>query len=88
MRSETKTKEGTMKTSKIIIVESKLGKFAFTRDEKNNLISQEFGKTNQIYFTTDPNEGGNLSDDWDMVDMFGLDNQYKSMVEKAIEQLN
>ena len=77
-----------MKTSKIIIVESKLGKFAFTRDEKNNLISQEFGKTNQIYFTTDPNEGGNLSDDWDMVDMFGLDNQYKSMVEKAIEQLN
>ena len=77
-----------MKTSKIIIVESKLGKFAFTRDEKNNLISQEFGKTNQIYFTTDPNEGGNLSDDWDMVDMLGLDNQYKSMVEKAIEQLN
>ena len=77
-----------MKTSKIIVVESKLGKFAFTRDEKNNLISQEFGKTNQIYFTTDPNEGGNLSDDWDMVDMFGLDNQYKSMVEKAIEQLN
>tara|TARA_R100001594_G_scaffold34008_1_gene62782 strand:+ start:2322 stop:2555 length:234 start_codon:yes stop_codon:yes gene_type:complete len=77
-----------MKTSKIIVVESKLGKFAFTRDEKNNLISQEFGKTNQIYFTTDPNEGGNLSDDWDMVDMLGLDNQYKSMVEKAIEQLN
>ena len=77
-----------MKTSKIIIVESKLGKFAFTRDEKNNLISQEFGKTNQIYFTTDPNEGGNLSDDWDMVDMFGLDNEYKSMVNEAIEQLN
>ena len=77
-----------MKTSKIIVVESKLGKFAFTRDEKNNLISQEFGKTNQIYFTTDPNEGGNLSDDWDMVDMLGLDNQYKSIVEKAIEQLN
>lgn len=76
-----------MKTTKIIIVESKLGKFAFTKDENNNLIYQEFGKTNQIYFTTDPNEGGNLSDDWDMVDMLGLDNEYKSMVEKAIEQL-
>ena len=77
-----------MKTSKIVIVENKLGKFAFTRDEKNNLISQEFGKTNQIYFTTDPNEGGNLSDDWDMVDMFGLDSEYKSIVNEAIEQLN
>ena len=76
-----------MKTSKIIIVESKLGKFAFTRDEKNNLISQEFGKVNQIYFTTNPNEGGNLSDDWDMVDMFGLDNEYKNIVEEAIKQL-
>tara|TARA_R100001244_G_scaffold33589_1_gene31324 strand:- start:1068 stop:1250 length:183 start_codon:yes stop_codon:yes gene_type:complete len=60
-----------MKTSKIIIVENKLGKFAFTRDEKNNLISQELDEN-----------------DWDMVDMFGLDNQYKGMVEKAIEQLN
>ena len=76
-----------MKTTKIIIIEDKLGKFAFTKDENNNLIYQKFGKTNQIYFTTDPNEGGNLSDDWDMVDMLGLDNEYKSMVEKAIEQL-
>ena len=76
-----------MKTSKIVIVENKLGKFAFTRDEKNNLISQEFGKENQIYFTTNPNEGGNLSDDWDMVDMFGLDNEYKNIVEEAIKQL-
>tara|TARA_R100000935_G_scaffold41604_1_gene63240 strand:+ start:248 stop:499 length:252 start_codon:yes stop_codon:yes gene_type:complete len=77
-----------MKTTKIIIVESKLGKFAFTKDENNNLIYQEFGKTNQIYFTTDPNEGGNLSDDWDMVDYISsLDNEYKNMVEKAIEQL-
>ena len=76
-----------MKTSKIVIVESKLGKFAFTKDEKNNLISQEFGKANQIYFTTNPNEGGNLSDDWDMVDMFGLDNEYKNIVEEAIKQL-
>jgi len=76
-----------MKTSKIVIVENKLGKFAFTRDEKNNLISQEFGKVNQIYFTTNPNEGGNLSDDWDMVDMFGLDDEYKNIVEEAIKQL-
>jgi len=76
-----------MKTSKIVIVENKLGKFAFTRDEKNNLISQEFGKENQIYFTTNPNEGGNLSDDWDMVDMFGLDDEYKNIVEEAIKQL-
>jgi hypothetical protein len=76
-----------MKTSKIVIVESKLGKFAFTKDEKNNLISQEFGKVNQIYFTTNPNEGGNLSDDWDMVDMFGLDDEYKNIVEEAIKQL-
>ncbi len=76
-----------MKTTKIIIIESKLGKFAFTKDEKNNLISQEFGEKNQIYFTTNLNEGGNLLDDWDMVDMLGLDNEYKNMVEKAIEQL-
>ena len=76
-----------MKTTKIIIIEIKLGKFAFTKDENNNLIYQEFGKTNQIYFTTDPNEGGNLSDDWDMVNMLGLDNEYKNMVKKAIEQL-
>ena len=76
-----------MKTTKIIIIESNLGKFAFTKDEKNNLISQEFGEKNQIYFTTNPNEGGNLLDDWDMVDMLGLDNEYKNMVEKAIEQL-
>ena len=77
-----------MKTSKIIIIESKLGKFAFTKDEKNNLVYQEFGKTNQIYFAFDPNEGGNLSDDWDTVDYISsLDNEYKSMVNEAIEQL-
>ena len=76
-----------MLTTKIIIIESKLGKFAFTKDTDNNLVYQEFGKTNQIYFAFNPNEGGNLSNDWDMVNMLGLDNEYKSMVNEAIEQL-
>ena len=38
-----------MVSTKLIIIESTLGKFAFTYDKKDNLIYQEFGKTNQIY---------------------------------------
>jgi hypothetical protein len=76
-----------MLTTKIIIIESELGKFAFTKDTDNNLFCQEFGKTNQIYFAFNPNEGGNLSNDWDMVNMLGLDNEYESMVNEVIEQL-
>jgi|TARA_B110000977_G_C10615806_1_gene314133 hypothetical protein len=76
-----------MVSTKLIIIESTLGKFAFTYDKKDNLIYQEFGKTNQIYFTTDPNEGGNLSDDWEMVDMPRLDKEYIPMVNQAIKNL-
>tara|TARA_R100001369_G_scaffold27169_1_gene49015 strand:- start:361 stop:600 length:240 start_codon:yes stop_codon:yes gene_type:complete len=78
----------TIETNKIVIVKSKVGRFAFTRDETNNLVYQEVGKVNDLYFSTNKNEGGNLSDDWNIVDMFGLDNEYKTMVETAIEQLN
>ena len=83
-----KTKGKKMKTNKIIIIEDKLGKFAFTKDESKNLVCQEIGNVNQIYFSTDKNEGGNLSDDWNIVDMFGLDSEYKTIVETAIKQLN
>ena len=78
----------TIETNKIVIIKSKVGKFAFTKDETNNLVYQEMGKVNDLYFSTDKNEGGNLSDDWNIVDMFGLDNEYKTMVETAIKQLN
>lgn len=77
----------TIQTNKILIVKSDIGKFAFTRDETNNLVYQEVGKVNDFYFSTDGNEGGNLSDDWNIVDMMGLDDEYKIMVEVAIKQL-
>ena len=76
-----------IETNKILIVKSDVGKFAFTRDETNNLVYQEVGKVNDFYFSTDENEGGNLSDDWNIVDMMGLDDEYKIMVEEAIKQL-
>jgi len=77
----------TIQTNKILIVKSDVGKFAFTRDETNNLVYQEVGKVNDFYFSTDKNEGGNLNDDWNIVDMMGLDDEYKIMVEEAIKQL-
>ena len=77
----------TIQTNIILIVKSDIGKFAFTRDETNNLVYQEVGKVNDFYFSTDENEGGNLSDDWNIVDMMGLDDEYKIMVEEAIKQL-
>jgi len=77
----------TIQTNKILIVKSNVGKFAFTRDETNNLVYQEVGKVNDFYFSTDKNEGGNLNDDWNIVDMMGLDDEYKIMVEEAIKQL-
>ena len=77
----------TIQTNKILIVKSDIGKFAFTRDETNNLVYQEVGKVNDFYFSTDGNEGGNLSDHWNIVDMMGLDDEYKIMVEEAIKQL-
>jgi len=78
----------TIQTNKILIVKSDVGTFAFTRDETNNLVYQEVGKVNDFYFSTDKNEGGNLNDDWNIVDMMGLDDEYKIMVEEAIKQLN
>ena len=50
------------------------------------MVYQEVGEVNQFYFSTDRNEGGNLSDDWEIVDMMGLDEEYKLMVERAIEE--
>ena len=78
----------TIETNKIVIVKNNLGRFAFTRDETNNLVYQEVGKVNDLYFSTDKNEGGNLSDDWNIVDMFNLDDEYKTIVEQAIKELN
>ena len=75
-----------MEVNKIIIINSEVGKFAFTRDETNNLLYQEVVEFNQFYFSTDRNEGGNLSDDWEIVDMMSIDKEYKLMVERAIEE--
>ena len=77
-----------MEVNKIVIIKSEVGKFAFTKDEDDTLIYQEVGDYNQFYFSTDRNEGGNLSDDWEVVDMINLDHEYKLMVENAIKQLN
>ena len=77
-----------MEVNKIVIVKSEVGKFAFTKDEDNTLIYQEVGDYNQFYFSTNRNEGGNLSDDWEVVDMTSLDHEYKLMVENAIKELN
>ena len=51
------------------------------------ILFEEIGTT-RIYFSTDKNEGGNLNDDWNIVDMMGLDDEYKTIVETAIKQLN
>jgi hypothetical protein len=75
-----------MEVNKIIIVNSEAGKFAFTKDETNSLVYQEVGEVNQFYFSTDRNEGGNLSDDWEIVDMMSIDEEYRLMVERAIEE--
>ena len=77
-----------MEINKIVIIKSEVGTFAFTKDEDDTLLYQEIGDYNQFYFSTNRNEGGNLSDDWEVVDMMNLDHQYKLMVENAIKQLN
>ena len=77
-----------MVDTKIVVIESRLGKFAFTYDFKNsNLVYQELGKNNQIYFTSALDEGGNLSDDWEIVDMPRLDKDYIPMVNQALKKL-
>jgi hypothetical protein len=40
--------------NKIVIINSKIGNFAFTYDDKNNLVSQGLGKQNQLYFSDRP----------------------------------
>ena len=77
-----------MEVNKIVIIKSEVGKFAFTKDEDDTLLYQEIGDYNQFYFSTNRNEGGNLSDDWEVVDMMNLDHEYKLMVEKAIKELD
>jgi hypothetical protein len=77
-----------MTANKIVIINSDLGNFAFTYDDKNNLVSQGLGKQNQLYFSDNPEEAGNLYEDWDEVDFLSnLDNGYKEMIELAIKQL-
>ena len=76
-----------METCKIAIVKNNENIFAFTRNEFNDLVYQEIGKSNDFYFSFINDEGGNLSDDWEIVDMRGLDDDYKFMVEIAIKQL-
>lgn len=77
-----------MMTTKMIIIESTLGKFAFTYDyKKNDLVYQKLGENNQIYFSSKIDEGGNLYDDWDVVDMPKLDKDYIPMVNQAIKEL-
>ncbi len=39
-----------MITTNMIIIENELGKCAFTYDNKNDLVYQQFEKNNQIYF--------------------------------------
>tara|TARA_R100001440_G_scaffold944_2_gene3097 strand:+ start:604 stop:852 length:249 start_codon:yes stop_codon:yes gene_type:complete len=76
-----------MKTINITLIQNGEGVFAFTKDESNNLVYQEIGNHNNFYFSFDPNEGGNLNNDWEIVEMNGLDDEYKDMVETAIKQL-
>ena len=77
-----------MVDTKIVVIESRLGKFAFTYDVRNsNLVYQKLGMNNQIYFTSALDEGGNLSDDWEIVDMPRLDNSYVPMVNQALKKL-
>jgi hypothetical protein len=41
-----------------------------------------------LYFSDNPEEAGNLYEDWDEVDFLSnLDNGYKEMIELAIKQL-
>jgi hypothetical protein len=89
MKKKNKISNDTIdKLTKMIIIENELGKFAFTYDNKNDLVYQQFEKNNQIYFSSDPNEGGNLSDDWEIVDMPRLDKDYIPMVNQAIKKLD
>tara|TARA_R110000823_G_scaffold302028_1_gene423151 strand:+ start:270 stop:506 length:237 start_codon:yes stop_codon:yes gene_type:complete len=78
-----------MKINKIVIISSDQGNFAFTKDNSSvNLLYQVIGKHNQFYFSTNENEAGNLNNDWDIIDMMGLDKDYIKIVEEALKQLN
>lgn len=82
------TKDKKMKVNKIVIINSDQGNFAFTNDNNSvDLLYQTIGKNNQFYFSTNENEAGNLNNDWNIVDMMGLDKEYKKIVEEAIKQL-
>tara|TARA_R110000772_G_scaffold253297_1_gene368912 strand:+ start:243 stop:473 length:231 start_codon:yes stop_codon:yes gene_type:complete len=76
-----------MKVTKIVIINSDEGNFAFMKDDNSiDLLCHTMGKDNQFYFST--NAGGNLSNEWDMVDMMSLDKDYIKIVEEALKQLN
>lgn len=74
--------------NKIIIADQGNSKFAFTLNDKNKLVYQELGNQNQLYFSDNPNEGGNLYNDWDHVDFMGLEENYAKMVNQALDMLN
>jgi len=74
--------------TKIIIADDGDSKFAYTLDDKNNLVYQELGNQNQLYFSDNPNEDGNLYDNnWEHVDMMGLEEKYAKMVNQALDLL-
>lgn len=65
--------------NKIAIVEEYETAY-FLKD--NVLFFQHIGEYNQIYFTTDIKEGGNIFDDWQEVDleMMGDQFDYESII--------
>ena len=65
--------------NKIAIVEEYKTAY-FLKD--NVLFFQHIGKYNQIYFTTNIEEGGNIFDDWQEVDveMMGDQFDYESII--------
>ena len=53
-----------MEFARIVIHKDK----AYTFDIEGNLRRQEVGDYNQFYYSSDPHSGGNLYDDWEVVD--------------------
>lgn len=86
-----------IKTNKIVTLNAKVGKYmdpnggyrddsyprfnetyAFKKDKENNLYYQCVGSLDSPTL---------YHDEWEMVDMMGLEDKYKMMVEEAIKQL-
>ena len=69
-----------LKMQRILIVEE-YGS-AYTLDENDNLLFQTIGNFNQIYYSFNIEEGGNIHDDWTEVDMdlFGDEFDYQRII--------